>query len=78
MEVRVLLHGSLRRSRPDYNQDRGLELSLTEGSTLGDLLEHLGLTDTPLMAAVDGRVLKADDGLTPGRTVRLFDLLSGG
>ena len=78
MQVRVQLYGTLRRfSQPDTPGCWTGELP--EGSTVGDLLEHLGIEPREVAAAaVDGKVRPLDTTLPSGAEVVLVTPIGGG
>jgi sulfur-carrier protein len=43
--VNVKLFGTLRKSLPDYDPEKGIDVDLEEGKTIGDLLDMLHLSD---------------------------------
>jgi sulfur carrier protein ThiS len=79
MIVTVHLHTILQRQTPDGIIDR-LEVTLSQGSTLADLLQQIGVDMNPdaLLLAVNGRVADLDESLSEGDRINLMPAISGG
>lgn len=73
------LHTILQRETPQGLINR-IDVCLPVGSTLGDLLKNLEITQNPdsLLLAVNGRVADIDQILNPGDQVNLMPAISGG
>ena len=57
----------------------GGKLSLNEGSSVGDLLENLGIdSDLVMLIVIDGELGEVDSSLGDGMTVELIPPISGG
>lgn len=79
MKVKVRLFGTLSRHFSGYRPDRGIEVELSDGARVRDLLGHLEISKSQGgVAIVQGRVLKIDDSLGEATTVDLFQPVSGG
>lgn len=79
MRVRVSVFGTFRQRFPDYQPSQGMEVELTEGATVRDLLTLLGLPDSQEAVVIaGGRALKAEDRLHPGVPVNVMQAMSGG
>ena len=88
MQIHAKLFATLTRMVPDETRKQYpqsvhagsvLEIGLPEGSTLADLVEHLGLpSDKVRVIFVNGRVRKRDHVLVSGDEVGLFPPVGGG
>lgn len=79
MTVKVRLYGTLGRSYPSYVHSTGLEVEIADGATLKDLLSHLGiLTSNVLAVSSGGQPLKADAPIRNGDCLSIFQPLAGG
>ena len=79
IEVQVFLHTTLVRFSPD-GQKRKFFLRLPEGSTIGDLVEHLEVTHSPdsLLFGLNGDVADETNRLKSGDKVHVMMPISGG
>jgi len=79
IRVTIHLHTILQRQTAEGLQRR-LELDLTPGTTLADLLERLEIELSPeaMLLVVNGRLRDLDYGLKEGDIVNLMPALSGG
>jgi molybdopterin converting factor small subunit len=80
MKVIVKLFAMLRRYAPD-GQSAGepFAISLTEGSTVADLMAHLGIGEREVkIAYVDGRARSVHFELSPDAEVGIFPPVGGG
>jgi sulfur carrier protein ThiS len=79
MNITVKLFGTLSDLFPEYDFEKGLEVNLTGGSTVADLLALLDISDdrggTVLL---DSRILSREERLNPGSQILIFQALSGG
>ena len=79
MKITVKLFGTLSRRFPDYRPAEGLEIKLSEGATVKDLLALLGISEPRgVVVIVEGRILKADDQIRPGVPVNVLQAMHGG
>jgi len=77
--VKVKLYGTLGRSIDGYTHSSGLDLTLAEGSTIDDLLDHFNLVPERLgMVSMDGKPLQTNDLLKDGALVKIFQPIFGG
>lgn len=77
MQVTVKLYGNLRRLLKS-GQDT-MELDLPEGSTVGWVIDALGLSRGEVgLTTVRGRIVGEDFELGPGETVDIFSVVGGG
>ena len=77
--VKVYLHSTLIKYSPD-GTSRKLQISIDAGSTLGDLMESLGIDQTEhhLLLAINGKVAEEFDKLEENDSVHLMMPISGG
>ncbi|MCP4690637.1 MAG: hypothetical protein GY859_21470 [Desulfobacterales bacterium] len=76
MMIRVKPLGTLHRKFPNLGVDREFSVDVPDGSMVKDLLVRLEISES--MAAMNGRVIKADHPLKEGAVVTLFNPLFGG
>jgi sulfur carrier protein ThiS len=77
MKVQVKLFGTLVQSIPGYDFERGMEVEIPSGSKIRDLLTRLGISESGVVA-VDGLIMKGDEGLEGGSSVHIFQPVFGG
>ncbi len=79
MKVVVHLHTILEKETPTGKQ-RHLEIEITQGSTLSDLLRMLEITLDPesMLLVVNGRTAELSQVLHEGDEVNLMPAISGG
>ena len=79
MKVLIKLYSVLSDYVPDYNPKKGMETELPEGSTVTDVLSHLGIpmSKAPVVSC-NGRVLQPADTIHEDSTLHIFQPLSGG
>ena len=82
MEITVKLFAMLTRYAPGEEgrlAGRPFRVSLSEGSTIADLIAHLGIPDREVKVAfVDGRARAPMFRLSPGAEVGIFPPIGGG
>jgi sulfur carrier protein ThiS len=79
MKVRVSLYGILGRDFPGYRHTMGLEVNIADGSTVGDLLRHLKISQSRGSAvSVNGRILDTEAKMTDGSHAKIFQTVHGG
>lgn len=79
MKVRVKLYGTLRQRYPDYRETCGIEMDITEGTTVKMLLALLGIDAVKEVAVIfQGRIQKETDTIRPGATVSVLQAVQGG
>lgn len=79
MRLTVKLSTTLRDCVPGYVPEAGLEAVMPEGSTVGELAQHLGLPLQDIkIVMVNGRQQKAGDLLRDGDRVAYFPAVGGG
>ena len=79
MKVKVSIHGTLRERFPGYRQSHGIEVDITLGATVKDLLVQLGIDATKGVAVIkQGRIQKVTDTIQPGATLSVLQAMNGG
>ncbi|MGC9522013.1 MAG: MoaD/ThiS family protein [Anaerolineae bacterium] len=80
MTITVKLFAMLKRYAPEgYKSGQPFEVTLSEGSTIADLIAHLGIPERETKVAyVDGRARALQFELEPGAEVGLFPPVGGG
>lgn len=79
MEVKVKLYATLRRYQPQLRLGEALTLSLPEGTTVGQLIEKLGIpANTVKTTFIRGRIVEPDQVLNDGDEVGIFPPIAGG
>jgi sulfur carrier protein ThiS len=81
MKVKVHLYGSLRQKVPGYRQSQGIEVEISEGATVKDLLTLLQipvLGSEKAVVAIDGRIRKTNDEIPSGARAEIFQPMHGG
>jgi sulfur carrier protein ThiS len=79
MKIRVHLFGTLPQRFPGYPPGKGLDLELSEGALVRDLLARMGITDSDGgIVTCGGRVMSHDDELEGGASVQVLQLAHGG
>jgi molybdopterin converting factor small subunit len=80
MHVTVKLFAMLRRYGPeDQSAGAPFTVTLPEGSTIADLVSHLGIEEREVkIAYVDGRARSVHFQLEPGAEVGIFPPVGGG
>jgi len=79
MKVSVKLFSVLREYVPGYNPQKGLTADLTDGATISDLLNHLGIpvSEAPVVTC-NGRVLRHGDIIQKDSEIDIFQPVAGG
>ena len=79
MKIQVILFGTLRTGFPTHDPTHGLEVELSDGSSVGDLVDYLEISRSRLgLVSVGGVLVKADAKLADGDCVRVFQPIAGG
>lgn len=79
MKVQVFLYGTLPKGFPDYDQSRGLEVELPDGSNVGDLVDCLKIPRSKLgLVSVGGAPVRAPTRLKNHDCVKIFQPIAGG
>ena len=79
MRVRVKLFGTLKQSVSDYDPEQGLEIEISDGAKVQDLLAHLEIlkSNAPIVF-INNQIAKIDDELIDGSWVNLIQRAFGG
>ncbi|SHF99425.1 ThiS family protein [Desulfacinum infernum DSM 9756] len=79
MIVIVKLYGMLSRKVAGYEPDRGLEISVSEGATVGEVIGGIGIgSEESVVVVIDGEVAGAETPVCSGSVLRVFQPLHGG
>ncbi len=79
MRVRVELHGIIGKLVKGYDPDQGLDVEISRGARVGDLLLKLGLSVSKIgPVAVNGQLAKPASALPDNALVKVFQPVSGG
>jgi sulfur carrier protein ThiS len=79
MKVRVKLYGTLSQRFPGYRHSEGLEVELSEGATVKNLLALLGISESQgIVGIMEDQILKADDKIRSGVLVNVLQAIYGG
>jgi sulfur carrier protein ThiS len=79
MRARVLLFGTLRKRFPGHDPSVGIGVEIPDGSTIGDLIDHMEISRSKLgLISINGRLVNASKKLQDGDCVRLFQPIFGG
>ena len=79
MKVLIKLFSVLREYVPDYNPQKGVKTELPTGSTVADLLSHLGIPMSRIpVVACNGRILQPADTIHEDSTIHIFQPIAGG
>jgi sulfur carrier protein ThiS len=79
MKVSVKIFSVLREHVPDYNPQKGVDTVLTDGATVSDLLNHLGIpiSEAPVVTC-NGCVLHHGDTIQKDSIIEIFQSVAGG
>lgn len=79
MKVPVTLYGTLTEKHPTFCNPEGIEVDLSSGSTVKDLLKYFNiLKPAGVMVIQQERVLSSEEILTAGKLVNILQVVSGG
>jgi sulfur carrier protein ThiS len=79
MTVKVKLFSMLRQYIPQYDPDLGVDLELSQPARVKYLIDllHIPADKRPVVSCA-GRILKADDLLSDGSVLHVFQPVAGG
>jgi len=79
MKINVKLFSILRQCVDDYDPDRGVDIELSSQAVVADLIQHLNIPDNQKpVVTCNGRILKANDVLSDGSLLQIFQPVAGG
>jgi sulfur carrier protein ThiS len=79
MKVQVRLFGTLSQGFPDYQPSQGIEVEISEGMTIRELLDRLGLSESPGTVVISkGRILKETDTIQGEVSLNVLQAIAGG
>ena len=78
IKINVKLFGTLPKRIRNYDAKKGTVLELESGARVKDLMNILEMKENSGVVVKDGLILKADEPLTDGASVRVFQSASGG
>ena len=79
MKVQVRLFGTLSQGFPDYQPSQGIEVEISEGMTVRELLDRLGLSQSPgTVVIAEGRILKETDRIQGEVPLNVMQAIAGG
>jgi sulfur carrier protein ThiS len=79
VKVRVRFFGSLRDQLPADEREQGRDVGVPDGSTVLQLLAHLGIgTGRGAVATREGHIMRGDEVLEDGQELAVFQMVSGG
>ncbi|MFZ0448503.1 MAG: MoaD/ThiS family protein [Desulfatiglandaceae bacterium] len=79
MKLRVKLYGTFRRRFPGYQVAKGMEIEITPGVSVKNLLDRLGIRENQGgVVVMDGRILNTEDEIPSGVEVQIFQGIHGG
>ena len=77
--VTVKLYSALDKHVENYNPSTGIEKTLDEGATVGDLIKALGLSPkSARIVLVENMVRNLDEQVFDGELIQLFSPIGGG
>jgi sulfur carrier protein ThiS len=79
MNLKVRLFGTFQDLYPDYDRVEGLSIDIPLGTTVGELLELLGIKEnTGVLVISEGRVMRKSDELVNNSEIRIMQPIYGG
>jgi sulfur carrier protein ThiS len=79
MKVTVKLFGTLQRLHPGYRHADGLAADVPDGTTIAELFTLLNLPlDRHVTVIMDGRARKAEEKVSDGACLNVFQPMHGG
>lgn len=79
MKINVKLFGTLDRDFPGYDLLKGMEVNITDGSCVKDLLEQLDIPETKgCFVSMNNCVVKGEAILRKNATITILQALAGG
>ena len=79
MKIQVGLYGTLGNHLPGHDRLTGMLVDIPQGSSVGDLIDHLAIPRKKLgIVSVDGTLVKESKTLSAKNYVRMYQPISGG
>ena len=79
MKLNVKLYGTFRNHFPQYQSSTGIEIKVTAGTLVKDLLSRLEIPENQgAVVVMDGRIIKKEDEIPFGGQVHIFQSIHGG
>jgi len=79
MKLKIRVFGTLTERFPNYDHEKGIDVEITDGARVRDLLDHLKITEPePGIVVAEGRVRGGDEELQSTWTVDIFQSIFGG
>ena len=79
MKVKVRLSGTLGKRFPDHDPLNGFEIEISEGASVGSLLDQLDIPKSRIgLVSVADRLVKPDKILKQGDVIRIYQPIFGG
>jgi len=79
IQVKVKLFATLRRFFPDYDPERGIDITIEEGSTIENLIQTLQLTQNEArVILINGISKMMTDVIKDGDQISIFTPMGGG
>lgn len=79
MNVAVKLFGTLGQHIPEYDRDCGINIEISDGAKVKDLLDHIKIHGTKgIIVVAEGKLLKPEDKLGDSCSVQIFQSVFGG
>lgn len=79
IRVKAKLFGTLRKYAPGYDHQKGLDVTLSEGETIQNLLKLLGIPqDEARLFFIGGGIKQVTDALNDDDEISLFLPIAGG
>jgi len=79
MKIEVELYGNLRKLYSGEQYSHGVEIDIPDGAKVTDLLNQMNIPDQlGVVVTMEGRILRPDDEIRNGKSVRVFQAVHGG
>jgi sulfur carrier protein ThiS len=79
MKLKIKVFGTLTERFPNYDHEKGIDVEISDGARVKDLLDHLKISEPePGIVVAEGRVRGDDEELQGTWTVDIFQSIFGG
>jgi sulfur carrier protein ThiS len=79
MKLKIKVFGTLTERFPNYDPENGIDVDISDGARVKDLLDHLEISQPePGIVVAEGRVRGGDEELQDTWTVDIFQSVFGG